>query len=781
MSRKKNHVARAREDRLWPAVAIALALFVGFVYINWSDVPFVVGGAICLLAVALAGHFLGWKPLTQVTLTTVFFFAFVLLCGIASIYSPFGEQAATEFARWLIALFLFLIAAIACKKKHSHALMVGVTLAIGLVAVFSIDSASWKEPTEFFLGTLLRNDTAAYSYWPDGRISGLFVNPNITGSMFAVGMLLSLHLARGAKRTGERVAMYATLAVSALGFLLSFSMGSIGFFLVAVVVYLIAVGKKERPGLFVLMVETFLVTMVFGVISTLGLGKTGAVALLPDVCMVLATVALWLLDTKVGVRVSEKLAQNGRAAVIGLSTVAALGVIYLVAGFSLAGGMTFQPGEGISRSAYPAPGDYTLSVEGGGDLMVSIATQNSQQTAMHTETEVYAGVAQGAAFTVPEGTKVAHFRLSSPAGGQVDAVTYAGAEEGALKLNYLLIPEFAATRIQGLWANQNVIQRGTFNEDALRIWRESPILGSGMGAFEMRHDSVADFFYITRYTHNVYTQTLAETGLVGLVLLLGALAAFFLACIKGRKEEENGALAAPLLACLVMLAGHGSFEVIWSSPPYMLMVPLLLALVQVNFGHVATLPLLGKKGVRATCAALCGVCAVFFAWAYLQPTLDDAAVARYAREQDYVKFITRTERAAKHGIYNSDKYSAAYLENVFLGGEEALFPIADAIAAQMPEQGMYEYGMRAARYYFERGENAPAFDALERSALRFRANPAAWDKAVETMMDYCVPDSDTPGRIQGFYALWQEVEARQLDELPLTASHMSYLTGFLTA
>jgi O-antigen ligase len=65
--------------------------------------------------------------------------------------------------------------------------------------------------------------------------------------------------------------------------------------------------------------------------------------------------------------------------------------------------------------------------------------------------------------------------------------------------------------------------------DALRMWRDHPILGVGLGDFETaypRYQSYPSDVWID-HAHNDYVEALAETGLVGALLILSALALFF--------------------------------------------------------------------------------------------------------------------------------------------------------------------------------------------------------------------------------------------------------------
>ena len=51
-----------------------------------------------------------------------------------------------------------------------------------------------------------------------------------------------------------------------------------------------------------------------------------------------------------------------------------------------------------------------------------------------------------------------------------------------------------------------------YRQDALQLWRFSPVVGNGVGAFETGVTAVQDYPYETKYVHNHYLQLLLEDG-----------------------------------------------------------------------------------------------------------------------------------------------------------------------------------------------------------------------------------------------------------------------------
>jgi O-antigen ligase len=97
----------------------------------------------------------------------------------------------------------------------------------------------------------------------------------------------------------------------------------------------------------------------------------------------------------------------------------------------------------------------------------------------------------------------------------------------ALVLFFWVDPGRIATRL-GLVVTVDQ-SRKTLALDSLRMLRDHPVLGVGLGGFETaypRYQSFPSDLWID-HAHNDYAEAVAETGLVGAALILSALALFF--------------------------------------------------------------------------------------------------------------------------------------------------------------------------------------------------------------------------------------------------------------
>jgi O-antigen ligase len=96
-----------------------------------------------------------------------------------------------------------------------------------------------------------------------------------------------------------------------------------------------------------------------------------------------------------------------------------------------------------------------------------------------------------------------------------------------LNLSTFCCPILSSNRLQGLMANENMIQRTVFFSDGMKLFRNNPVFGNGMGSFESLVCGYQDFYYETKYFHNNYIQVLLDNGIIGFIayaaILLGTL------------------------------------------------------------------------------------------------------------------------------------------------------------------------------------------------------------------------------------------------------------------
>ena len=106
-----------------------------------------------------------------------------------------------------------------------------------------------------------------------------------------------------------------------------------------------------------------------------------------------------------------------------------------------------------------------------------------------------------------------------------------------------LLPENIASRIESINLNQHsVLERGTFYQDAMKLWKDYPIIGAGGGAWQALYEKYQNNPYTSRQAHNFYLQILVQIGLLGaivLLLVLGLVYYYFLRSYWARSAKDR--------------------------------------------------------------------------------------------------------------------------------------------------------------------------------------------------------------------------------------------------
>jgi len=105
-----------------------------------------------------------------------------------------------------------------------------------------------------------------------------------------------------------------------------------------------------------------------------------------------------------------------------------------------------------------------------------------------------------------------------------------------------LLPENIQNRIENINLNQHsVLERGTFYQDALKLWKDYPVFGAGGGAWQSLYEKYQNNPYTSRQAHNFFLQTLVEVGLVGTLMLLFIIGVVFYHFLRSfwKKTDES--------------------------------------------------------------------------------------------------------------------------------------------------------------------------------------------------------------------------------------------------
>ena len=740
---------------------------------------------LALIATLLAGGTLALRVpdiRERFTLPLVAVAAWVIMQGISTLYAVSGKFAIYEFTKVLFSFGVFVLVVSYETEDRQQVGRRTATIAetiTALAGLFSIDMLSThllSTPLLTVLGLFTDSYTTLSGVEVGTRMTSLFDNPNIFAGCAGIGVLLSLGLATTAQSRNARRYHVICLAVNALSFVLAFSMGASGMIALAFVVYLIFEQKSRRADLIVLMVETLVLSVaaMFPIYVT-SFDAWDGVQPIPLVCTIVVAALLCVADQFSQKTLVPKLQQHTKAVIGLIVAIIVLVGVYAALALNITGSINLGAGETLRRSIYPAAGTYTLQVESDKEVSVVIESQNREDTMMHTSSVLYSGSAQGASFVVPEDSEVVYFNFTAGEATQLVSATYQGdGGQGEVKLGYKLLPGFVANRLQGLFANQNAIQRLVFFEDGMKLFQRSPVYGLGMGAFENGVTSVQSFFYETKYAHNHYIQVLVETGVIGFVLFLGTLLSMAAVLLLNRRKKELAHPMVPaLLAALVFMAAHAGVEVVFSSNFYLPLVFFVFALICLCCGE--ELSLFREKELVKTCvqrgaAVLMGVyvlllggnmCAQYmFQKAATYDAIEDCIMVDKFEWADYMLSYVYSASAEENPTYEMEQNLPKYM-------------------AKLEQQNSNTIPLYLAQAYFNLGQTEDAIRMLEKYVNYVPSDHATWNAAFNTLMTNVREEQAYVDGVRRIYDMMKQWESENMGTITLDQTVSAFLSYML--
>lgn len=372
-----------------------------------------------------------------------------------------------------------------------------------------------------------------------GRLDGVFGNPNIEVSFYALGIVFSIALLIGAEKKSERALMAALIACDAFAMVLGISLGGITCFVVASVIYLVAAGEKRGAVL----TRLVLAVLCGGAFALLGYKLYIHSHTLLFMSLLLAAAVSATLELLLGERISKLLAARQRIVFGTLGALMILALVYLIVGMRLAAPfVSSEATSSVGRYYSLTSGEHTLDVETDEPekVYISVVSQNEEQLVTQTGEQIFWGQVTKATFSVPEGGESCQISVSAEPGVTLRKATLDGTR--IIVLRHRILPEFIASRLYNMGQNYSVRQRLVYVHDGIKLFCLSPIAGLGSGAFESTVSQVQDYEYETVHSHNQYIEILLEGGIIGFALFFGTLITLGIVLFKARKRERNDEL-----------------------------------------------------------------------------------------------------------------------------------------------------------------------------------------------------------------------------------------------
>lgn len=740
------------------AIYAFISLFVQYGSFKLICLLFCLAGAAVLL-------FRGKALKETLSLQSVFAAAYIIIVALSLHWAAAGKLYLNEVNKLLIGFF-FYIAVHAFFRRSESSVRSAVSAVCTLCSVYallSVDMASLKL-TQPLMSLIPGFDSSLTAFESGTRLTGIFGNGNILAGVLSFGIFLSLYLLESASNRAQRSFAAVCAALCSYAFVMAFSMGAAGFFVLSAILYLIAAGEK-RVSAFVRMVYVAVCALIFVFVSFRFYEAQGAVLALPLLCAVLCAALCVLAELFVYSRLSALLEKRRVLFRIVLICAVLLIAVFSAAALTLAGPYEFSAGDALRRSAYPEPGTYTLSADSTGDISVYVESQNSSETMMHTSTALYSGSVQDCVFTVPEGSRVVYFNFHSSDGGVLRSAALSDGTK--LKLDYKLLPSFIANRMQGLLANENAIQRTIFFADGMKLFRRNPLLGSGLGSFESLCYGYQDFYYMTKYVHNHYIQVLLDNGLIGIAAYAAVLICTLILLIKNRRRSSSFRLFYPAAAaCFAMICLHSVMEVVMSTAVYIVPAMILLALISLCWSK--------PVAAEETRWGFFAVLAVFAVLIAVNMFVGSAVRSNVGSATD---FYSSLDTAIKLDAFDKADYKLSYVLNstgTRYRGQ------AERYASQLADRPSNSVHVYLVNFHLQNGDYEQAVYAAEKGVMFNRANPDIWNNMFLLFSDY-TGDSTVNAGVAELYDMMQQCNAELMMPIELEPDAQAAVDSVLSS
>ena len=704
--------------------------------------------------------------------------AFAVMCGFASLYSRFGSNAAAELNKVMASFSLAVILLARFERKHVRGLLWGFATVCAVIALVCVDMGSWGKLFELFNGYVqaLGGDfSSTLENSLGNRVNGIYNDGNLTGALLGLAILISAYLAHTAEKLSGRFAALMLMGVSVVSFLVAMSRGAMVVFGIAVLVYLAVESGKTKGELFVLLLTAGAISAGAGVLAMMKLGE-GEV--LPVLLALIAGPAAFAVDWSVTGRLAKALRGHGKllAAICGSLAIVLIGAV--VAAFQITEPFVLGEGNYLNRGMEITPGTYTVSGEWTDDaeILFIVDCQTKEQVLLEQVERVYEGPLQGAEFTVPSGSVWTRFHFEGN-NGEVLRVTLSDGTE--IPMSYAFIPERFATRLQdGLLHGNSTQQRLQYMRDGMTLFKQSPLIGHGLGCTENLLIKVQPYHYESLFIHNHIIQVMDEMGAVGLVAFLLLLFGSLWLAIRGLRKEKDS-LASVLIACWVMMNFHSFMEINFSVRMYQCAAFFVLMISVLRF----TEPVQKKWSKPAGYAVLAIMClhlAIFGSLLRAHRTV--AQEAGRLNTTDATMFMNSIQGFAERAPFDKTTHQLNFVANALILDDPQYNDTMHAYVEDLYETGTYASYMGLAQHYYLTAKDWEEVFACSRLAVaQVPTAREAWDQQVEFYRDSVLPAmeaSDMPVFVEGityFEKALAQTNDRLWDGIALNAENQTFI------
>lgn len=233
------------------------------------------------------------------------------------------------------------------------------------------------------------------------------------------------------------------------------------------------------------------------------------------------------------------------------------------------------------------------------------------------------------------------------------------------------------TSLSGKFKVQSFMHRVYFVEDAFNMIKERPLLGWGGGGWQEAYQFFQSYSYTSRQVHSHYLQVAVETGITGLLAMVGIWAAYLFTAYRSYRTSQNynDRIFIAFLAVSILVFGiHAAADFDLSLSALSLVLYTLMAMLRVmdnGFAGDNVKPGTKKRTAIATfiTAPATGLIIVLLAGCLIAGYNSTIDASAYLGQKDLKKAIAALERATAYDPFRAE-YHAKLAELYSYAGQD---------------------------------------------------------------------------------------------------------------
>lgn len=670
---------------------------------------------------------------TPIEFIAVSFVAVYLISIFTAVHT---RSAIAEMLKYCMYFLVFYIVSDLADSFYNKILILRTIIASAIgVSIIGLDSAMGGKLVAF-LNQLFNNlgveGDLFFGLIVDGRINSTLQYPNALASYVMAAFFIIIGLILSEKKRWIKALYGVCSYILFLTFMLTQSRGAQLLFPVATLIFIVAVPKKTRikSGFHVLFLAIPAILISFLILPHLSAEDLNQKALILFGAGILVTVLFTIIADYLGnllQGINWRVYAGLTAVLVIVIPLIVTHVINATVPLELSHGIEEENSiKSISRNISLTPGEYILlfeakvyaSKEQPYNYNVSISSKTEKNIVFGGSTTLVSKSfrensktgQEEILFSVPDDSLMSTIYFTNYYSGTgvildhaeiIDSTSRNTVQKIILKNKYNI--ESFIARFQNIEQEKSGIVRFIYYKDGMKILKDRWLLGGGGGAWEYLYRQYQSYNYSSSQAHNYPLQLGIETGIIGLLVLLGLIFVLvwgYLRYVKIAQDKNQSELftIATVITAIAALFMHAIVDFDFSESAILLLFWQLIALFnremrdshifevrktsKTKNSYIKRYAIIGYISITAACVVTLAVSISFYS-----ATLSAKKAFRNIQQNKIEESISNITRAIRLDKFN-EKYVLGYnpipsRPDIKVGLADILFSKIDLIQQQM--------------------------------------------------------------------------------------------------